>query len=630
MRAPTRRSERQRPRDVLRPSDAWISFLRGYGPVNRVGSMFAETIRERADDYGVEPLHFEHPRLRPLLESLDPAAGRMSNIVLTGTAGDGKTSLLNELWRSLGGDDSRATGKNRDDLLELSVDVAGRPCRVQFIFEFSGFAPSKGEDWPAEKLALMERFVAAVERPGDEFFVIAANDGKLVQAWDSLPEDSPAKAFASVIEDLLAADRQSVPGLDLLFLNLSRMRTAEILGHALDCLLARPEWRCFDEEADDAAYSPASPLFRNFRIMSDDRFRQRLLALADLCDMNGLHVSIREILLLLVNALLGHAGSGEQLMQPDEIRALSSTGRAYEAAIYGNLFGSNLSAAKQEQYAVFRHLGTFRLGHETTNLFDNLLIFGVEDEAFMEDHARLLADDPLYGDNPHFELLRRGYVDAEEDRTATDAFVRSLADERRRLFFRLEEGDPRLDPWRLTVFQAADSYRRRVLAPGRRGLPVEPIVLKTLVCGLNRIWTGMLVGDLDRLYLSTGLDFSSAPISDIYLYDVPLQSSLHGDRIEIGFRDELPVLRVSLGRDGRGADFPLHLVRYEFLTRVAGGALPNSFSKECNEDVLAFKSRLLSEFHQLRREGGGSPPQLSVLSQGERGTLSQDYLSLPL
>ena len=625
-----RRSERQRPRDTLPPSDAWISFLRGYGPVNRVGSMFAETIQERADDYGVEPLHFEHPKLSTLIEALDPAAGRMTNIVLTGTAGDGKTSLLNEVWSRLGGDDRRATGTNRDDMLELLVDVAGRECRVLFIFEFSGFAPSKGEEWSDEKLNLMERFVRAVEQPTNEFFIIAANDGKLVQAWDSLPEGSSAKAFSAVIEDLLAADRQTTADHDILFLNLSRMRTAEILGHALECLLARREWRCFQDEAEDAAYSPASPLWRNFQILSDERFKERLLALADLCDMNGLHVSIREILLLLVNALLGHAASGEHLMQPDEIRALSSTSRAYEAAIYGNLFGANLPPAKQDQYAVFRHLGTFRLGLETTNLFDNLLIFGVEDEAFIEDHGRLLADDPLYGYNPHFERLRHSYVDAEEDRTATDAFVESLANERRRLFFRLDEGDPRLDPWRLTVFQAADSYRRRVLAPGRQGRPVESIVIKTLVCGLNRIWTGMLVGDLDRLYLSTGLDFSSAPISDIYLYDVKLQSTLHGDRIEVEFREGLPVLRVSLGRDGRGADFPLHLVRFEFLTRVAGGALPNSFSKECNEDVLAFKSRLLSEYHKLRRESGEPSAQLSVLSQGERGSLSQDYLSLPL
>ena len=42
-------------------------------------------------------------------------------------------------------------------------------------------------------------------------------------------------------------------------------------------------------------------------------------------------------------------------------------------------------------------------------------------------------------------------------------------------------------------------------------------------------------------------------------------------------------------------DFPLTLIRYEFLSRIAmEGALPASFSKECYEDLLAFKSQLIA------------------------------------
>ena len=41
-------------------------------------------------------------------------------------------------------------------------------------------------------------------------------------------------------------------------------------------------------------------------------------------------------------------------------------------------------------------------------------------------------------------------------------------------------------------------------------------------------------------------------------------------------------------------ELELNLVRYEFLSRVATGALPSSFSKECYEDILAFKSQVLS------------------------------------
>jgi hypothetical protein len=54
-------------------------------------------------------------------------------------------------------------------------------------------------------------------------------------------------------------------------------------------------------------------------------------------------------------------------------------------------------------------------------------------------------------------------------------------------------------------------------------------------------------------------------------------------------------------------DFPLTLIRYEFLSRIAlEGALPASFSKECYEDLLAFKSKLIAA-HSERQSGEQLP-----------------------
>jgi hypothetical protein len=71
----------------------------------------------------------------------------------------------------------------------------------------------------------------------------------------------------------------------------------------------------------------------------------------------------------------------------------------------------------------------------------------------------------------------------------------------------------------------------------------------------------------------------------------------------------------------------LWLVRYEFLSRVAQGALPSSFSKECNEDVLAFKSQVLSQFYKRAGDNLGS---LAVLSTGPRGSLTPHQLGISL
>ena len=55
-----------------------------------------------------------------------------------------------------------------------------------------------------------------------------------------------------------------------------------------------------------------------------------------------------------------------------------------------------------------------------------------------------------------------------------------------------------------------------------------------------------------------------------------------------------PFLEVLLAPGAaNGVIFDLTPIRYEFLARVAGGALPASFSNECLEDRLAFKARLV-------------------------------------
>jgi hypothetical protein len=70
-------------------------------------------------------------------------------------------------------------------------------------------------------------------------------------------------------------------------------------------------------------------------------------------------------------------------------------------------------------------------------------------------------------------------------------------------------------------------------------------------------------------------------------------------------------------------DFNLTLIRYEFLSRIAlEGALPASFSKECYEDLLAFKSQLIAAFGTRQAKdqtASGSTIGLNLLSLTEQG-----------
>ena len=164
-------------------ADRWVLFLRSYGPVAKNGNMYAEDTQQLSRQYGIPELRFEHPREAEFLNLLDPVASALTNIVLTGTAGDGKTTLCYGLWLKLGG---KIEEIERRPYASLDVRTPTGTRTVHFLFDLSGWAPEKGQPWSPAQLSLLDCFAASVAGRGTDYFVIAANDGKLIQIWRGL------------------------------------------------------------------------------------------------------------------------------------------------------------------------------------------------------------------------------------------------------------------------------------------------------------------------------------------------------------------------------------------------------------------------------------------------------------
>src|SRR5581483_6945218 len=185
------------------------------------------------------------------------------------------------------------------------------------------------------------------------------------------------------------------------------------------------------------------------------------------------------------------------------------------------------------------------------------------------------------------------YLEGAEDEWHHKPFLKLLAHKRQGLFFTIpEDQEEELNLWEMTVFKYAGEYLSRLMPTLRAGRPVEQPILARLVRGLNRIFAGMLVSSDRELLLATSLSFSNAKISRL-LEDRLSVRPRRDEKIDIILDGGMPKLRVCL-TDKIWRCLDLHLVRYEFLSRVAEGALPSSFSRECYEDILAFKSQLLA------------------------------------
>src|SRR5262249_49492123 len=150
---------------------------------------------------------------------------------------------------------------------------------------------------------------------------------------------------------------------------------------ALDAFLGHEGWKeCYAAAAEDGFFGPRCPIRHNFELLKQPLVRSRLRALFELCDCNDLHVPIRRLLLLLANSVLGHPDAKDKLLQAADVSGVIRRGTVAKGSLFNNVFGGNLTEVRRESLEVFDYLNRFRVGHETSNRVDNILIFGEADE----------------------------------------------------------------------------------------------------------------------------------------------------------------------------------------------------------------------------------------------------------
>lgn len=619
----------------------WLQFLRHYGPIPRNDNMYDETIQRSARRQKITPIEFEHPMQDLLLRCFDQRAVDPVSVILTGTAGDGKTHLCRKVWSKLNGDDKEWASDNayltlefsyprdREEWPKSSDKELYRQVKVHFIRDLSGWAPQQGGEWEPDKEALLQKFCHSLVNPdANELFLIAANDGQLIESWRRLNQTEDVQRARQLFEDLLVEDRQERFGVRLKFFNLSRADSADLFDRALEAFLNHTGWAELRSLSarDNELFGPRCPIRHNYELLQTELVRSRLRSLLELCDRNGLHVPIRQILLLLTNAVLGHADSKDGLMTTADVPKIIAAGTVSKASLFSNIFGANLLENRRQGITIFDYLERFQIGHETSNRVDNLLIFGEQDEHLSNYFETLVAQDTFYGADPRFYAAKQEYIEGSDEGSDSQTFLDLLVAQRRGLYFKIpREWEQELNLWELTVFKFAGEYLEEIVQPLLKGAAVKRVILARLIRGLNRVFTGMLMNADRELFLATSGNNSQAKVSRILLERVSVDPNkgekilLHRDRsngnllLSVYFTPEIH------------EDFHLTLIRYEFLSRIAlEGALPASFSKECYEDLLAYKSQLVAGL--LRRQEqdgvvvGGSSVRLNFLALTEQGS----------
>jgi hypothetical protein len=565
-----------------------VDFLRAYGPSEAANNLFDEHVTSAARAHDIRPFEVESPLLTRLVDNFRDQAAR--NIVLTGTAGDGKTYLCRKLYETLGGapEDFRQQGEI------ATLDIGGR-CKVTIIKDLSELRDADKE----RELEALTRAFLGEDRTN--VYLVAANDGQLLKFWRDFSERHPhASTLYKLLRRMLKDEKSEIPD-ELPWVelyNLSRQPNDQLFEDVVAEVLDPSRWEACNG-CPLVEGGPPCPILENRdRLRADEPavFRKRLKEAIALAAANDLHLPMRQLFLLVANILLGDAAS-KDMLSCRKAQNRAQNGDYAHTNPYDNALGRNLRESHREIYGVFTTLASLGIGSETNNAIDEMLV-----EAMPEDlHKRLVATDSIYGD-VLIRPARHAYL--KGDRDQLESLLTALESQRRRLFFTLEDTPEsgRLSPWALTVFRSGGDYLAFQAALKNSESTTQ--TFRKLVCGLNRTFTGTMTTEKEKVWLAippgnvhdrTGRVLEHAPI--------PRKAPPGAIQAEVdnnGINQRPRFVLKQRGQPNALAAIELRPLLFEYLIRVANGSLPASFSRQCFEELKHFRLRavqMLSELH---------------------------------
>jgi hypothetical protein len=583
---------------VSLPSSAWVRFLRSYGPTPNNTNLFDEYITGALSRAKVRPITLSSPLLEAIKERV--TSGVPGSILIAGTAGDGKTYHCRSLWTFLGG--NSRDWLDHSTVKELKL-ADGR--RAVFIKDLSELDDVQSD----AALKLFEMSVLGGE--DSAFVVVAANHGQVLERLRDLGNrQRRVHPLRKPIQDAFLLAGQLPERLAIF--DLSRTTHRKSLEEVLNAVARHPEWesceRCLLQ-----AEGRVCPILENrtrlLGAMDGGRFARRLGDLVEVARLNGWHLPVRDMLALVSNMILGHKEAKEGLMACVDVARIQDSQTTESGSLYGNVFGSNLPRRRAMDRPVFKALASFGIGGETTNGADGLLVYGNDDAKLTVAFARLVGNDLVYGATPAFMAVQQRYLEGDEVARLEGAseFLERLEAQRRRLFFTLPDDEVDYDFWGMTAFRFAGDYLEMTSALLDKK-SVNETIRSRLVRGLNRVMTGLLLENNDLIFVASSGGFTQSKVSVLCDTQAPARRvGGIGMAVKIDPYSERPMLDVALDKGAENSvTLILTPVRFEFLCRVAEGALPGSFSNECLEDMLAFKAKLLRKGELIREQRNNS------------------------
>ncbi|MBO7072589.1 MAG: hypothetical protein J6V89_03600, partial [Acetobacter sp.] len=481
-------------------SNPLIPFLASYGPTSSSNTMYDECVIQAAKDYGCTPLDIKIPLIDNIVTMLQKPSPK--SVILTGTAGDGKTYTVRKIVEKLSNNDNTLTNEKIYHF-PLSLPSSRRP-----LYIIKDLSELDNKD----KKSIFSELCNALTQHDDDVpvFIVCANDGCLLQFSKDYFEDYAPLLHDKII-NLLSNDQDNKeePQTCFWLINMARQPRQDILDQVINEIVEHPQWDKCPSTCPAYTYNKSEercPILCNRDILQQKghaSMRDRLRDIVCLAELSGEHLPIRQIIIGIVNILLGDHKQKPFLLTCKKAQNRANKNNYSLTNPYANAFGDNLPQREQKRYKIFTILNDFQIGFETNNFYEYGLLWGNEK----------LPDCFYYGSRI-FEKSRQQYL-RDPTTEHAECFLHDMIAQRRRLFFSLapDNGDFHANPWQLSRFKYGAEYLdlfnelfnaqlSNTRSTQKKSDKFKNIA-RQILCGLNRVMTKTMTTENSELWITT-------------------------------------------------------------------------------------------------------------------------------
>jgi len=572
----------------------WVKYLEGY--CQGKNQIQDEYVRKVAENLGLdEPLNIQFEWQKQITQQFE-AENAHGVIILTGTAGDGKTKLCRDIVKHIDGDSFDETKWN-------ATSYFCSPERT-IVKDFSELQSEKS-------LVIQELIDVLIRGVSDKPILIAVNDGILVEEINnfiitSRNETVTHKAIQlkEIIEDKINLGFSDCEQQDLIkLINLSKLNAKENFSLILDEILNHSGWGGCN--SCEGKINATCPIYNKYILLKkQDNIRENLSNIILLLQLNNEHFTIRELLNLVTNTILASTPKAKHLKATKKdtnysifnckrvSRINSFEGFSYESTIEVGFWGMNLGPQKMKNARPYSEINKLMFGELSTNHWDN----------YLKKKSDRSIEIPL--DDFNDLLNSKKATDLDSDAELWGAIVRRS----RMQLYCYQNGDDKA--YNLQKFSSFSFFKSMVFEELQNNDNCHDIdLISLIVLALNRIFHGRYISEntgKDRLYIPEKDQGSITPISifhgdelrdrDIYITKVKGDFELTGSRIE-------PVIVFDIDRN-ISLKLSLTVELFDFLYRVSKGSPPNTTNPRLYKKLLIFRSKLASQISKTNKLSG--------------------------